>query len=187
MDEQAKVKLLPMTILDGMILVAGCAVSAYLFKIDGPSWHWFPPKKLFEWVLLTEYLQYGVTITAPVVIGMQYLRGRRGNLAAGEIAWLVIAIELMPYCIPALIVGPKGYDPEHDLLDRLWGWYVKNWLVYVSPPLVSVCGLGAVAWHFRTARPWPWSHRFGIGVSLAQCVPSALLMVGWFVGIKFLD
>ena len=90
---------------------------------------------------------------------------------SGEISWLVIAIELWPYCVMGAM--EEVYGPH------FWDWYVY-WLIWGSPPLVLICAVAALFWHFRSGRPRHWSHRFGLAISMAQCVPSGLLMIGWF-------
>ena len=163
-----------MTILDGMILVGGCAVSAWLFKSE-PNSDWLHPKNLLDWVVVTAYAEYGPTIVAPLVLGVQFLRGRRRPLLPGELAWLVIALELLPVVHVAMSNG-RDLGPWEDW----WrGWYVQTWLLYCSPPLVLLCAAVALVWHFRVGRPRHWSHRLGLGMTLAQCVPSAMLIAFW--------
>ena len=180
MDAQPAENLLPMTILDAMILVAGCAVSAWLLAgISNNSYvHPYHPEDLADWLILTAFPQYGPTVVGPFLIGLQFWRGRRQRLMPGEIAWLVIGMELLPYCVLwATDPGPR-WIPQwcHDLL----GWYMDPWLTYCSPPLVLVCAVIAWVWHFRVGRPRHWLHRMGLAISLTQCVPSVMWMIMWF-------
>jgi hypothetical protein len=181
MDAQPDKKLLPMTILDGMILVAGCAVSAWLLADEGRNSyiHPFQPQGRMDWVILTAFPQYGPTIVGPFVIGLQFWRGRRQRLMPGESAWLVIGVELLPFLFFCWAgSGSRRWLPQWWAnLERL---YMNGWLFYGSPPLVIVCALAAWAWHFRGGQPRHWSHQFGLWISLAQCVPSTLIMFGWF-------
>lgn len=63
MDQRPNEKLLPITILDGMILVAASAVSLWLFRCFGPNSyvHLLPPVDMFDWLLFTAFVQYGPT------------------------------------------------------------------------------------------------------------------------------
>ena len=174
MDSRPDEKLLPVTILDGMILVAGCAVSAWLLADISSSVDPFPPQNGLDWLILTAFPQYGPTVVGPFVLGLQFWRCRRQRLMPGEWAWLVIAVELWPF---GVLHEAGSYSPNWSN----WGKsYWDYWLIYGSPPLVIVCTVAAWAWHIRRGQFRHWSHRFGLWISLAQCVPSALIMFTWF-------
>lgn len=169
--------LLPLTILDLMILSAGCALSAWLLasvrdELFDPSL----PLDRYYWLVLTAFAEYGPTVVAPVILGLQFVRGRRVWLLAGEVVWLVIALELLPFALFLALTDTRS--------DSFWGdyweFYVAKWLLYVSPTLVILAAIIGAVWHFRAGRPRHWSHRFGLAVTLAQCVPSTIIVVDWF-------
>ena len=168
MDGHSDEQLLPMTIMDGMILLIGCAVSAWLVHSFGTSEYvqLRHPRDWVDWLVLTAAIPYGPTVVCPVLLGRQFARGRGRRLFPGEIAWLVIALELLPFGL----FGPTA----------LAGWYMDVWLPWGSPPLVIVCALAAWLLHVRTGQPRFWLHRLGLAAVTAQCLPAGIGMYGWF-------
>ena len=178
MVERPGEKLLPMTILDGMIFVAGCAVSIWLLASVKDEVYLLPPRERLDWLVLTAFVEYGPTIVGPLVLFLQFIRGRRQRLFVGEVAWLVIGIELVPFVL-FWAAGRVSSSLPH-WFDTVGRWYGDGWLFHGSPVLVFLCAAGALVWHFRTGRPRHWSHRVGLGIAVAQCVPSGLLIIEWF-------
>ena len=154
--------LLPFTVLDGMILIAGCAVTASIFRFASDGYALsdaIDSGRLEDWLALVSVSLCGLTVLAPILIGLQFARGRRTRPLPGEISWLIISTCYLPVLPEAF-----GWSP---FSDRFWEWFNK-WFAIALPILVIVCSIYATAWHFRTVEKKSWSHGFGLVITLLQ-------------------
>ena len=152
--------LLPFTVLDGMILIAGCAVTASIFRFASDGYllsDAIDSGRLGDWIELVNVSLFGPTVVAPLLIGLQFARGRRTRPLPGEISWLIISIYYLPVLPEAF-----GWSP---LSSQFWEWFNK-WTTIAFPILVIVCAIYATVWHFRTVEKKNWSHWVGLVITL---------------------
>jgi len=162
-------KPIPFTLLDCMLLVVGFAVAMWLFKrqfpvgldhlLEAPDWH-MPSLIAFY----TFYFVCGPTLLGPVLIALQYLRGRRGRLWPGEAAWLTVSALEWPSWL--LNVGNTWNDFTVLLADIQTFWV---------PPVEVLVAAASVVWHFRAGRPWYWTHTLGLLVAIVNSVAGSVV------------
>jgi hypothetical protein len=112
-------KLIPMTIMDAMILIAAAAVSLSTLKYSGTRGSdWAPTREpLEQYALIAAGMLSGPTYLGPLVIGLQYIRGRRRQLFPGEWAWLLFVLPTL-----FLVVGQCRATWEISV----WGWQPRT-------------------------------------------------------------
>jgi hypothetical protein len=150
--------LLPFTILDAMILVAGCAVSAWHLADQRVGNAYFGPLDPRYWLIMTWPIVLGPTIVAPAILKLQYIRGRLERLSVAEMAWLGLAVAWLP-----LAAIPFEWWHNHPALERLYAWY-EWFLVYGLPPFSVMLLALALVLDWRRHRWRPWSHWFSLAI-----------------------
>jgi hypothetical protein len=167
MTQDRGAKLIPFTILDAMILIAIVALDLHVFRHNPLRHHDLFPGGVEGWAMRAESVLQVPATAGPLVIMIQFFRGRTHGLLPGEVAWLACAI------VPMLVYLGVGLATDWAIFEWVWPHYIFH-------PFVLVCAVVGIVGHFRVGRPKHWSHRLGLVMLLALFVPAVFRIVLWF-------
>ncbi|HVS36315.1 MAG TPA: hypothetical protein VMS17_12160 [Gemmataceae bacterium] len=169
------------TFLDYLLILLGVALSVYLVRI-GPL-HVEAREAgadlrlrtvvtyLPEFMRLTE----GVILIGPLLLAIQWLRGRKQGLTSIE--WLCV----LSWFGAAILAGLEGWRNAFPDWAPPWsGRLPWLWYLIVVP---SMAGLGLVMrlLGLFSRRPAPWTHALGLALLVWPVLPlAAVLAVGKF-------
>lgn len=160
--------LLPFTILDAMILIAAVAVSLSVFAHTGLRHvRSLGVRTPGDWAATAEQFLVGPTYVGPIVIGVQFFRGRRRWILPGELCWIIFAT------LPMMIIIGIGLLTHWAIMEWTWPHYARH-------PFTLACAVAAVVGHFQLGQPKHWSHRLGLFILIAQCAVAVLNILRWF-------
>jgi len=161
-------KLIQFTILDAMILIAIVALGLHVFRHSPLRQHDLFPGGIEGWAMRAESVFQVPASVGPLVILIQFFRGRTHRLLPGELAWLVCAM------VPLVFYLGVGLATDWALFEWIWPHHFFH-------PFVLLCAVGGVVGHFRAGRPKHWSHRLGLVMLVALGVPAVLRIATWFL------
>ena len=118
--------LIPFTILDAMILIAIVAVGLHVFRHDPVRHRDLRPAGVEGWGKIAESVVQVPAFVGPLVVLIQFFRGRTHRLFPGELAWLMCAIT------PMLLAIGLGFATRWALFE--WTW--PEWHVVKPQPAV---------------------------------------------------